>query len=196
MNERWTLCERTVSARWELCERWTSSEQSGEHKWTHDERSVSARWVHYGCTVNAWKNGKAERFMDCSIYVFIMPYNCYLIFKSITFYEGADLAGTFCVLHNASNITVFIWQGWCWSSWCHNTLQQLRLDGEVDLLTTVRLTHTRRPEVITKMVMKGKGKYIYFTLTNKTPPSHRLEFAQTHDSLLKYNLRLDISFSF
>ncbi|XP_065927543.1 receptor-type tyrosine-protein phosphatase gamma [Magallana gigas] len=45
--------------------------------------------------------------------------------------DGAGPAGVFCVLHNA--------------------LQQLRMDGEVDLLTTVRLIHTRRPEVITKM---------------------------------------------
>nr|XP_034335006.1 receptor-type tyrosine-protein phosphatase T-like isoform X1 [Crassostrea gigas] len=45
--------------------------------------------------------------------------------------DSAGPAGVFCVLHNA--------------------LQQLRMDGEVDLLTTVRLIHTRRPEVITKM---------------------------------------------
>nr|XP_034335012.1 receptor-type tyrosine-protein phosphatase zeta-like [Crassostrea gigas] len=45
--------------------------------------------------------------------------------------DGAGPAGVFCVLYNA--------------------LQQLRMDGEVDLLTTVRLIHTRRPEVMTKL---------------------------------------------
>lgn len=51
---------------------------------------------------------------------------------SISYRDGAGSAGIFCVLHNA--------------------LQQLRMDGEVDILTTVRLIQTRRPEVITKLV--------------------------------------------
>eukprot|EP00105_Crassostrea_gigas_P026401 XP_011447345.2 PREDICTED: receptor-type tyrosine-protein phosphatase gamma [Crassostrea gigas] len=45
--------------------------------------------------------------------------------------DGSGPAGIFCVLHNA--------------------LQQLRMDGEVDILTTVRLIQTRRPEVINKL---------------------------------------------
>ncbi|XP_034310566.2 receptor-type tyrosine-protein phosphatase epsilon isoform X1 [Magallana gigas] len=53
-------------------------------------------------------------------------------FKSVIISrDGAGPAGIFCVLHNA--------------------LQQLRTDGEVDILTTVRLVQSRRPEVITKL---------------------------------------------
>lgn len=54
------------------------------------------------------------------------------IFTFISYRDGAGPVGIFCVLHN--------------------TLQQLRIDGEVDILTTVRLIQTRQPEVITKMV--------------------------------------------
>lgn len=53
----------------------------------------------------------------------------------ISYRDGAGPAGIFCVLHNA--------------------LQQLRTDGEVDILTTVRLVQSRRPEVITKLVSQG-----------------------------------------
>eukprot|EP00105_Crassostrea_gigas_P032687 XP_011455797.2 PREDICTED: receptor-type tyrosine-protein phosphatase alpha-like [Crassostrea gigas] len=53
-------------------------------------------------------------------------------FKSvIVSRDSAGPAGVFCVLHNA--------------------LQQLRMDGEVDILATVRMIQTRRPEVITKL---------------------------------------------
>ncbi|XP_062578082.1 receptor-type tyrosine-protein phosphatase kappa-like [Saccostrea cucullata] len=45
--------------------------------------------------------------------------------------NGAGPAGVFCVLHNA--------------------LQQLRMDGEVDIFTRVRQIQTRRPEVITTL---------------------------------------------
>nr|XP_034319182.1 receptor-type tyrosine-protein phosphatase alpha-like [Crassostrea gigas]XP_034319183.1 receptor-type tyrosine-protein phosphatase alpha-like [Crassostrea gigas] len=45
--------------------------------------------------------------------------------------DGAGPSGIFCTLHNA--------------------IQQLRIDREVDILTAVRLIHTRRPEVITKL---------------------------------------------
>lgn len=51
--------------------------------------------------------------------------------------DGAGPAGIFCVLHNA--------------------LQQLRINGEVDIFTTVRQIQIRRTEVITKMV-KQKQK--------------------------------------
>ncbi|XP_062603358.1 receptor-type tyrosine-protein phosphatase kappa-like isoform X3 [Saccostrea cucullata] len=46
--------------------------------------------------------------------------------------NGAGPAGVFCVLHNA--------------------LEQLRMDGEVDMFTRVRQIQTRRPEVITTLV--------------------------------------------
>ncbi|XP_056002718.1 receptor-type tyrosine-protein phosphatase kappa-like [Ostrea edulis] len=45
--------------------------------------------------------------------------------------NGAGATGIFCVLHNA--------------------LQQLRMDGEVDIFTAVRQIQTRRPEVITDL---------------------------------------------
>ncbi|XP_061180589.1 receptor-type tyrosine-protein phosphatase alpha-like [Saccostrea echinata] len=45
--------------------------------------------------------------------------------------NGAGPAGIFCVLHNA--------------------IQQLRIDGEVDIFTRVRQMQTRRPEVITTL---------------------------------------------
>ncbi|XP_061180604.1 receptor-type tyrosine-protein phosphatase alpha-like [Saccostrea echinata] len=45
--------------------------------------------------------------------------------------DGAGPAGIFCVLYNA--------------------LQQLRMDGEVDVFTTVRQIQSRRPEVLTKL---------------------------------------------
>ncbi|XP_061180601.1 receptor-type tyrosine-protein phosphatase mu-like [Saccostrea echinata] len=45
--------------------------------------------------------------------------------------DGAGAAGVFCVLHNA--------------------LQQLRMDGEVDIFTIVRQLHTRRPEAIANL---------------------------------------------
>ncbi|XP_061170426.1 receptor-type tyrosine-protein phosphatase mu-like [Saccostrea echinata] len=45
--------------------------------------------------------------------------------------DGAGVTGLFCVLHNA--------------------LQQLRMDGEVDIFTIVRQLQTRRPEVINKL---------------------------------------------
>ncbi|XP_056002510.1 receptor-type tyrosine-protein phosphatase alpha-like [Ostrea edulis] len=45
--------------------------------------------------------------------------------------NGAGPAGLFCVLHNA--------------------LQQLRMDGEVDIFTAVKQIQTRRPEIITKL---------------------------------------------
>ncbi|XP_061180592.1 receptor-type tyrosine-protein phosphatase kappa-like [Saccostrea echinata] len=45
--------------------------------------------------------------------------------------NGAGSAGIFCVLHNA--------------------LQQLQMDGEVDIFTRVRQIQTRRPEVITTL---------------------------------------------
>lgn len=52
--------------------------------------------------------------------------------------DGSGPTSIFCVLHNA--------------------LQQLtKINGEVDILTTVRLIQTRRPEVITKMVINGIG---------------------------------------
>lgn len=59
---------------------------------------------------------------------YIMPPTLRYIFDR----DSAGPAGVFCVLHNA--------------------LQQLRMDGEVDILATVRMIQTRRPEVITKLV--------------------------------------------
>nr|XP_022308379.1 uncharacterized protein LOC111114378 [Crassostrea virginica] len=47
--------------------------------------------------------------------------------------DGAEEVGVFCVLHNV--------------------LQQLRMDKEVDIFTAVRQIQTRRPEVISKLVV-------------------------------------------
>ena len=64
MNALWTIGERLVSERWTLCERWTRA--NGERKTVNDERTMSTSWTHGEQTVNKRKNGKVERFRDCT----------------------------------------------------------------------------------------------------------------------------------
>ena len=77
MNALWTV---NASARWTVnAELWKVSEW-----WTHGERSVSERWTHGERTMSESKNGKVERFRDCTIhvlYVYIQKKNflCFCI---------------------------------------------------------------------------------------------------------------------
>lgn len=83
----------TVSVRWALCERWAWTERSGERKWTHCER-----------TVNAWKNGKVERFSD-SIWYFCI----YIVYISFVFFVALiwNIKTNLVHISNAENTHVY-----------------------------------------------------------------------------------------
>lgn len=79
--------------RWALCERWAWTERSGGRKWTHCER-----------TVNAWKNGKVERFSD-SIWYFCI----YIVYISFVFFVALiwNIKTNLVHISNAENTHVY-----------------------------------------------------------------------------------------
>ena len=47
-------------------ERWINDERFVNDRWTNGERTLNARWTNGERTVNERKNGKVERFRDCT----------------------------------------------------------------------------------------------------------------------------------
>ena len=69
VNDRWTNGERTLNALWTVNAKPTVN---AERKTVNDERTMNARWTDGERTVNERKNGKVERFRDCSIHLSIV----------------------------------------------------------------------------------------------------------------------------